>query len=45
MNGGRVSHSWCKCVVSNVYGGLGGGWMKLVDDMHAGQIQGSVRVS
>ena len=36
VEGGRVSHSGCMCVVSNGYGGLGGGR----DDMHAGQSQG-----
>ena len=25
MEGGRVSHSWCMCVVGHGYGGLGGG--------------------
>ena len=25
VEGGRVSHSWCMCVVSNGYGVLGGG--------------------
>ena len=26
VNGGRVSHSWCMCVVGHVYGCLGVGW-------------------
>ena len=26
VEGGRVSHSWCMCVVNHGYGGLGGGW-------------------
>ena len=32
VEGGRVTHSWCMCVVSHCYGGLGigrdgvGGW-------------------
>ena len=25
VESGRVSHSWCRCVVSHGYGGLGGG--------------------
>ena len=25
VEGGQVSHSWCMCVVSHGYGGLGGG--------------------
>ena len=25
VEGGRVSHSWCMCVVSDSYGRLGGG--------------------
>ena len=25
VEGRRVSHSWCMCVVSHGYGGLGGG--------------------
>ena len=25
VEGGRVSHSWCMCVVSHGYGGFGGG--------------------
>ena len=24
--GGRVSHSWCMCVISHVYGEFGWGW-------------------
>ena len=26
VEGGRVSHSLCMCVVNHGYGGLGGGW-------------------
>ena len=25
VEGGRVSHSWCLCIVNHGYGGLGGG--------------------
>ena len=25
VKGGRVSHSWCMCVISHGYGGFGGG--------------------
>ena len=38
IEGGRVSHSWCMCVVDNGYGGLGGASMKVMDGMHAGQM-------
>ena len=40
MKRGRVSHSWCMCVVGHGYGGLGGGRDGVVDGMHAGQGQG-----
>ena len=30
----RVGHSWCMCVISNGYCGLGGAWIKVVDGMH-----------
>ena len=33
----QVSHSWCMCVVSHGYGGLGGAGVEVVDGMHAGQ--------
>ena len=26
VEGRQVSHSWCMCVISHGYGGLGGGW-------------------
>ena len=34
---GRVSHSWCICVVSHGYGGFDLEWKKVVDGMHARQ--------
>ena len=37
VEGGRVSHSWCMCVVSHGYCRAG---MEVVDGMHAGQSQG-----
>ena len=40
MEGGRVSHSWCMCVVSHGYVGFGGGRMEVVDGMHTGRRQG-----
>ena len=40
VNGGRVSHSWCMCVVSHGYGGLDGEEIEVVDGIHAEQIQG-----
>ena len=43
MTGGRVSHNWCMSVVSNGYGGHGGGRMGVVDGMHAGRRQRSGR--
>ena len=41
MEGGRVNHSCCMCVVSHGYGGLHGGRNGVIDGMHAGQSQGS----
>ena len=38
-----MSHSWCKCFVGHVYGGLGAG-MEVVDGEHAGTCQGTSRV-
>ena len=34
--GGRVSHSWCKCVAGHGYG------LKVMDGMHAGQKPGAL---
>ena len=45
MEGGRVGNSWCKCVVSHDYGGLGGGRMEKVVGRYAGQFQGVGRMS
>ena len=43
VKGGRVSHSWCMCVVSYGYGGFGGGWDGSGGEKYAGQSQeGSV---
>ena len=39
VEGGRVSHSWCMCVVSHGYGWLGGVIVEVVDGMHVGQRQ------
>ena len=45
MEGGRVSHSWCMCVVvTAMVGGMGAG-MELVLGKHAGQSQGVSRMS
>ena len=30
VDGGRVSHCWCMCVVGHGYGGLGGAGMEAV---------------
>ena len=38
--GGRVSHSWCMCVVGHDRGGLGGTGMEVVDGMHVVQSLG-----
>ena len=37
MEGGRVSHSWCMCVVVMAMGGWMGAGMELVLGRHAGQ--------
>ena len=39
MEGGRVSHSWCMCVVVMVMVGWMGAGMELVHGKHAGQSQ------
>ena len=39
MEGGRVIHSWCICVVSHSYGVLGGAGVEVMVGRHAGQIQ------
>ena len=45
MEGGRVSHSWCMCVVvMAMVGGMGAG-MELVLGRHAGQSQVVGRMS
>ena len=41
MEGDRVSHSWCMCVVVMAMVG----WMELVFGRHAGQSQGVSRMS
>ena len=40
VEGGRVSHRWCTCVVGHGCGGLVSVGMEVVDDMHAGQSRG-----
>ena len=45
MEGGRVSHSWCMCVVVMAMVGGMGAWMELVLGMHAGQSQVVGRMS
>ena len=45
VKGGRVSHSFCMCVISHGYSGLGGVRDEVVDGMHAGQSQGVVHMS
>ena len=40
VEGGRVSHSWCLCVISYGYGGFGGGRDGGGGWLHAGQSQG-----
>ena len=42
MEGRRVSHSWCKCVVGHSYVGSGGAGMEMVADRHAEQSQEGV---
>ena len=39
MEGGRVSHSWCMCVVVMAMVGGMGAWIELVLGKHAGQSQ------
>ena len=36
VEGGRVSHIWCMCVVGNGIGGLIGAGVEVVDGMHGG---------
>ena len=45
MEGGRVSHSWCMCVVVMAMVGWMGAGMKLVLCKHAGQCQVVGRMS
>ena len=45
MEGGRVSHSWCMCVVVMAMVGWMGAGMELVFGRHAGQSQGVSRMS
>ena len=45
MEGGRVSHSWCMCVVVMAMVGWMGAGMELVLGMHAGQSQVVGRMS
>ena len=45
MEGDRVSHSWCMCVVVMAMVGWMGAGMELVFGRHAGQIQGVSRMS
>ena len=45
MEGGRVSHSWCMCVVVMAMVGWMGAGMELVFGKHAGQSQGASRRS
>ena len=40
VEGRRVSHSWCMCVICHGYGGLCEVGMEVVDGMHAGQSHG-----
>ena len=42
MEGGRVSHSWCMCVVVMAMVGWMGAGMELVFGKHAGQSSGLV---
>ena len=39
VEGGRVSHKWCMCVVVRAMVGWVVAEMEVVDDMHAGQSQ------
>ena len=45
MEGGRVSHSWCMCVVVVAMVGWMGAWMELRFGRHAGQSQGVIHMS
>ena len=45
MEGGRVSYSWCMCVVVMAMVGWMGAEMELKFGMHAGQCQGVSRMS
>ena len=45
MEGGRVSHSWCMCVVVMAMVGWMGAGMELVFGKHAGQSQVVGRMS
>ena len=45
MEGGRVSHSWCMCVVVMAMVGWMGAGMELVLGKHAGQSQVVCRMS
>ena len=45
MEGGRVNHSWCMCVVVMAMVGWMGAGMELVFFKHAGQSQGVSRMS
>ena len=45
MEGGRVSHSWCMCVVVMAMVGWMWAGMELVFDRHAGKSQGVSRMS
>ena len=45
MEGGRVSHSWCMCVVVMAMVGWMGAGMELVFGKHTGQSQEDSRMS
>ena len=45
MEGDRVSHTWCMCVVVMAMVGWMGSGMELVFGKHAGQSQGVSRMS
>ena len=45
VEGGRVSHNWCMCVVSHGYGGLCGGRDGVVDGMQGDKAKGVCRMS
>ena len=42
VEGGRVSYSWCTCVVGHAYGWFGGAGMEVVDGMYAGRRLGEL---